>query len=849
MNKTVRNIALILSGILILLVGIAFALPFLLENKIKQQIIAEINEQINVPVEVRGGMRLSLFRHFPKASFSFYDVRIADKLRDKEQLLHIKEFSFLCDIPSLFSKEIEFSNVLLRDGEIHFYIEDKGRNNYDILKAQTTTSDRIAIQLQKAEMKNVQLFYLDKSRRTDISVRINQSVLKGKFNEERFELNTSTDVLVYHAISGTEDFLKGKNLKAEVLLDVDKPKNKYEFKRGNIIIDGNEFNITGFFASLKEGIAVDFQLTSRGKDIREVFKIVPSSYKENFAHAEGSGEYAIAADIKGLISATRSASVNVRADFKDSELKLGKYNKLLKKVNATVSYKVDEKGKDQLIISNFNCTLNNLPFRFTLHLNNLSDPDFDFFANGVMYLSELATFVPESAAKDFKGSVRFNNFRLTGRKRDFIDVQRSSMRGSGDFELTNAALTAKGVIYENINGKLAYGTRSIEAKDFTIRFLKTDFQFTGTVDNLLSYIYNLADNKTDYHATLGINGKLATRVFDLTAMIEGFKKASEGNSTATDKPTDMRDIFNMRGHLDVEIGRFLFRKTVFENVTGNLQAAPAMIRFNRLNAQTMKGELRGNGLLHFTPTRQLNIQADVNALDLAIKEIFIQSENFGQTTLTDKNLEGNITLSATINAAWNEYITFDEKSFTALLEIQIKNGRLINFEPVRAASRFIRIEELQDIRFADLKNTLKIANRRVDIPEFELKSSALNMILSGYHYFNNDVDYRFKINLHKLLARKFNRTGRDVQYIENDPYEGVNIYLSMIGNLSNPKIKYDKTSSRKKMADDFRKEKENLRHLFKNTSKQIDENEKKREDKYFDLRQQPEFMDFDTTDY
>ena len=172
---------------------------------------------------------------------------------------------------------------------------------------------------------------------------------------------------------------------------------------------------------------------------------------------------------------------------------------------------------------------------------------------------------------------------------------------------------------------------------------------------------------------------------------------------------------------------------------------------------------------------------------------------------------------------------------------------MINFEPLRAASKFIRVEELQDIRFADLSNTIKIANQRIDVPEFEIKTSALNLMFFGFHHFNNDIDYHFKINLHKLLAQKFNRKQQDIQYIENDPYEGVNIYLTMTGNLSDPKIKFDKPAVRNKVLTDFRNEKQVLKDLLKNAPRKVDAAEQKREDKYFDLREEPKFMDFDTS--
>ena len=135
----------------------------------------------------------------------------------------------------------------------------------------------------------------------------------------------------------------------------------------------------------------------------------------------------------------------------------------------------------------------------------------------------------------------------------------------------------------------------------------------------------------------------------------------------------------------------------------------------------------------------------------------------------------------------------------------------------------------------------------MDIPRFQIESSALNLMFEGTHYFNDSIDYHIKVNLHKLLAQKFNRRLNDIQYMEEDPYEGLNLYLSMSGTLSNPKIKYDKGSAKKKVKDDFKSEKQNLKNLMHNTAPKIDENEKKKEERYYDVKETPKFMDFDSS--
>ena len=833
----------------IALVFLALIAAWLLEDKIKQRIVAEINEQITVPVQVKGEINFSLLKHFPYASLTFNKVSIDDRLQTgKKKLLKAEEVSFLCNIYSLFGNEIEFSKIVLRDGELNLYKNESGKTNFEILKeTKSDGKEKVSIQLKKAEVKGIKFTFIDKTQAVNINVKLNEVLLAGNFKDKYFLLYTKSKILVNRLSTNGEEFLVGKNITAEITLEVNKAKNKYNFKKGEISIDETAFSITGFFASLKNGTQLDFKFLNEGKDIQKLFTLLPEKYKANFAHADGSGEYSICADVKGVVSKTSFPKVNISASLKDSELKLGNYNKLLKNVNASAKYERDENGNDKIIISNFNCTLNDLPFNFKLTLNNLSNPTFDFYANGVLHLTEVATFIPDSVLQDLDGTVTFNSFHLKGRKEDFTDTENSTLTGSGEFKLSEVEFRQSGVTYGNINGLLKYESQLIEAKDFTINLLGTDFNFTGSIENLFAYIYNLGTKRKANEVVLGINGKAKIQTFNLTAILETFDRKNKPAELRKEK-INIREVFSMKGNVEVQVGKFLFRKMEFKELQTNVQLAPGLIKINQLNTLAMGGDVRASGLIEFTYDNSLVMKLDVTAIDLAIPTIFKQCENFGQTTLTDKHLKGTVSTAVSLDATWKNYKDLDTKSLTAIIDFSIKNGELINFEPLRAASKFIRVEELEHIRFAELSNTIKIANERFDVPEFEIKTSALNLMFFGFHHFNNDIDYHFKINLHKLLAQKFNRRQQDFQYIESDPYEGVNILLTMTGNLSNPVIKFDKASTRNKIQNDFKNEKQVLKDLLKNAPKKVDAIEQRREDKYFDLREEPKFMDFDTTE-
>ncbi len=824
---------------------IAVIAAFLLEEKITTRIVAEVNTKITVPVRVDGGISLSLIKHFPYASLTFSNVSIEDRLRKgNKKLLSVSEFSFLCNIYSLFSNEIEFTKVELKKGELNLFTDGFGKTNFEIFKEQNSGSKELSIQLKRALIKNVHFTFIDKTQATNVDLTLEEVSLDGNFKDEYFLLFSRSKLGVNKVVANGEQLLADKHIKTEITLDVNKPKKKYQFRKGRVSVEETEFNVTGFFASTKNGTQLSFKLLNSGKDIQQLFALFPQKYKTGFEHATGKGQYAIEASVNGTLGKNIFPEVKLRADLKNSEIRLGKLNKLLQNVNASAHYELMKTGDSKLVISNFNCILNNLPFRFQLTLDRFSNPRFKFLADGVLHLEELSSFIPDSVVKELGGTITFHNFQLHGQQSDFLDVENSTLAGKGKFELHEVEFQQNGVTYGNINGILNYENQIVEAQNFSLNFLSTDFNFTGSIHNLFPFVYNLSAKRKSNEVVLGVNGKVKTKTFALTSIIDAYDKRNRPKTQQREK-INIRDILSMRGNLQIEMERFLFREMQFKNLKTDLQLAPGFIQINSLQAEGMDGELRSHGLISFTPQNSLNLDLNITAIGLSIPQIFRECENFGQTTLTDKHLKGTISTSISLDASWLNYKDLDMNTLNAIVDFKITNGELNNFEPLRAASKFIKIEELARIRFADLENTIKIAEKRIDIPEFEIKSSALNLVFFGCHFFNNDIDYHFKINLHKLLAQKFTRFNSDKDFVEEDPYQGINLYLTMKGNLSNPSIKLDRPTLRKKIQAEFKNEKEVLKGLLNNTPKKIDEQEQKREDKYFDVKDEPQFLDFE----
>ena len=136
---------------------------------------------------------------------------------------------------------------------------------------------------------------------------------------------------------------------------------------------------------------------------------------------------------------------------------------------------------------------------------------------------------------------------------------------------------------------------------------------------------------------------------------------------------------------------------------------------------------------------------------------------------------------------------------------------------MKSLSRFIELRELENIRFASLKNQIEIKDRVITFPRMEIKSNALNVVFSGTHNFESDINYRIKLSLNELLSKKAKASKKENDEfgeVADDGLGRTNIFLLMTGNISNPVIRYDSRGAVQNVKQDLKVEKQNLKSIL-----------------------------------
>ena len=148
-----------------------------------------------------------------------------------------------------------------------------------------------------------------------------------------------------------------------------------------------------------------------------------------------------------------------------------------------------------------------------------------------------------------------------------------------------------------------------------------------------------------------------------------------------------------------------------------------------------------------------NVNATLDNVD--VSKIFTEFNNFGQDGITAKNLSGKLTAKVTAALSLDNDGKAYPNSIVSVVDFSLKNGALIDFEPVKKLQNFLfKNRDFENIQFAELKDKLEIANQEIKINRMEIQSSVLSLFVEGLYSMKGNTDMSIQVPLKNLRKRK-----------------------------------------------------------------------------------------------
>jgi len=545
-------------------------------------------------------------------------------------------------------------------------------------------------------------------------------------------------------------------------------------------------------------------------NIKSILSLIPKQYKKKMEEYQSSGDFYFNAIIQGSFVDDRSPQVTADFGMRNATIQQLKEKVTLDHVNLKGHYtngSADGKVTSVFTLLPFSARIKNEQLQGELSIINLDNPSVNGKIKANFNLNELQHFVKVDTIEHISGQVVIDAV-FKAQNRNAATGLYKDVTTAGDLAIRNMDLHIKNNIlqFSNINGDFKFNNNDLIVNHFSGNISHSDFELKGFFRNIVGYALK---DKQD----INVEATLTSKNINLNELLAN---KEEDKTTANKYKLKFSEHINV--NLNSEIEQLRFRNFEATAIKGIVKLKDKKLIVDPITFSTMNGTITTSGIVDGSDTSKIRITcfSDVNKIN--ISQLFLEFENFGQSTITNKNIKGLATFKIQFSAELTPELDMNMNKLYAGIDLSIENGELNNVEAMKSLSRFIDLKELENIRFATLKNQIEIKNQMIQIPKMEVRSSALDLTASGTHSFDNKINYRIKLALNDLLARKAKKAKRENDEfgeIADDGLGRTNLFLLMSGTVERPVIKYDSKSAVQHVKQDLKAEKQTFKSVLK----------------------------------
>ena len=806
MKKNILRKIFLWSIRLIILTVIAFSIAtyFLLQNKdrITQLVSNQLNSHLIQPINVNT-VNISLIKKIPYITVEFNNVWARSTIYSSysDTLFTVKKIYILINVFKAVKGDYNINKLVLRDGNINIYINQAGTPNYIIWKQNTSASPKeYSVQLEDISFEKIELNYISMPNKINVSSYVHSMKVSGELMSGGASLYIKSNMFINDIKKGKTMYVK--NGKTYISASLIKEGDLYKITDGTARINKQDIAVNGFINN-KTG---ETNISLTGKNIHfnsddNIFNL--DEKLTSYALVRGSVNSAV--KINGNYRYKNRLNILVGFELYNGDVKLKKQGLkyvmpyLRGKYVNNKQHSPDLFGVDSLYLYGNGDTCSG-----NFEIMNFEDPLFKLNASAVINAVNLNSFIPEEDVVFDEGKINVSyhvkNISLNDDEawKQFID---KAFNTKAKPVLKNIYIKAFNKTFSDINTEL-YLNNTLLIKKLRFYTATSDF----TVDGKVSSLGNLVNKKNTW---------ITLRSYSDKINLDDLKNNTQENS-ANSFPQ------NIIVRWEWFAGNFLIDKNIYSDVSSEINYKPGLITLKVYNSKVFEGNLKGNCALAITGegNYKLAVLAETQSVD--ITNMFNAYNNFGQEFIIAGNLKGklnaNIDMKCDLSAGFDIIIP----TVIANAGISIKNGELLNHEPLYKLSKYIKLEELEHIYFSELNNEIYINEQCVTIPQMQINSSAMDIEVSGKHYFDNHFEYLISVYLSDYLAKKVpdSKSGKnDFTYVERNDAKHFQLPFLIKGDIDNYTVQLNKKRAAENFTGTIQKEKAAVKKALENEFK------------------------------
>ncbi|MEP6645445.1 MAG: AsmA-like C-terminal region-containing protein [Saprospiraceae bacterium] len=730
---------------------------------------AQINKQVKGKVDI-GDLEINFIKTFPSISAELSNVVIRDSLWNvhHHDFLHAEKIYIRFGFMSLLKAKPAISEVIVKNGSIYLYTDECGYCNLNRTNDVGFNKGNSDIPDFKFENTRMIVQNEDQNSYHDFDFEYLKCHLIHKDSSFVFKISLNAFVhgIGFNMIRGS--YLKDKSLEGNFYLSYE-PGKKVELNEVKLKIDHQPFLLSGDIYFTNTIKSYDLKIQTKKIAYQKATGLLTQSLQEKFKPVDIMKPIDAGANISGLMAPDVVPLVITHFTVYDTDMDTpagrlthcaftGSFTNQLEPLQLPS----DENSK--FIFNDIKETWENLSFTTTrAEVSNFKAPYLICDVRSIIDLQDLNS-LSESSSIRFLNGLGTLDIKFNG---PMMEIDSLNSLVNGTFTISDAEVNymPRNLLFKNCSGVFEFKDEDLIISNFIATAGNTNLTMNGDITNLLA----LLDKNPEQ---LVMNWNVITPQLNLSDFISYVNERA--TSASKPKPTGRNKLIIATENIDrmlsdgiaklnVKAAKLIYKKFVATNVAASIHLVGNKVLLKNVSLLHAGGSLNLQGsLTNGNHINTLELQSDIKNVD--IPGLFYAFDNFGQDAITHQNMKGQLTAKMNFTGSITDKAEVAENSMQGNVDFSIKDGELINFDPVvKIAATAFKKRDFSHIIFGELKNHLDINGSAITIHKMEIRSNVVTLFVEGLYDTKKGTNMSIQVplsNLSKAENEDLENTGR-----------------------------------------------------------------------------------------
>jgi len=320
---------------------------------------------------------------------------------------------------------------------------------------------------------------------------------------------------------------------------------------------------------------------------------------------------------------------------------------------------------------------------------------------------------------------------------------------------------------------------------------ESNLKMTASIDNFTDSLENM-------NGTLVLESELLDFNALLNYQMPEAMDSVQNDSSELREPPRLDQVAYPNFQFIVDIEEMRYGDFNIYGMNGSLRSTPEKIFLldSFLISSVGGGSLELNGHFNVSNPDRYLVGAEMELKDMNIDDIGLELQSGEESFMLSETFKGELSAEGLVEVFVSPELKVDIETTTAMFNVTVNDGELINFTPLQAAGKFLDNKNLDHVIFATLSNNFTLMDSKVIIPIMKVESSIGLMIIEGEQ--GLDKSYLYLLRVPTQLARE---AAKSVMTAGDGQVETNEVQRMQRGDFLNITVWSDGTESDFKLGD------------------------------------------------